>query len=148
MKLTRTDVRSLIVIAVGGMAGFAAFGPHHLAHSSSSTRETSTTANVTVDVHAAPQAEVATQEMRIRIRRSATEESTSVEATTGEAMSDLQPIIYVDGIRVDGMPDLDPDDIERIEVLKGAAAIELYGEDASNGVVEIFLKDATTDPGQ
>ena len=63
-------------------------------------------------------------------------------------MSDLQPIVYVDGVRVDGMPDLDPDDIERIEVLKGAAAIELYGEDASNGVVEIFLKDATTDPGR
>ena len=132
MKLTRTDVTSLMVIAVGGVVGLAAFGPHRLPHSFSSTIETSTIAM-----------ESSTQEARVRIRRSATAESTS-----GEAISDLEPLVYVDGVRVEEMPDLDPDGIERIEVIKGDAAIELYGEDASNGVVQIFLKAATAHPGR
>jgi len=36
--------------------------------------------------------------------------------------------------------DINPDDIERIEVLKGAAAAAIYGSRASNGVVQIFTK--------
>ncbi len=69
-----------------------------------------------------------------------------------------EPIIYVDGIRVDrsggfgpgvsaggqGSPsrldDINPNSIERIEVLKGAAAATLYGTEASNGVIQIFTK--------
>src|SRR5690606_9491856 len=38
------------------------------------------------------------------------------------------------------LADLDPDDIERVEVLKGAAAAALYGSRANNGVVQIFTK--------
>src|SRR5687768_7907073 len=64
-----------------------------------------------------------------------------------------EPIIYVDGIRVDrsasayapqGNPskldDIPPEAIERIEILKGAAAATLYGTEASNGVIQIFTK--------
>src|SRR5687768_15192970 len=64
-----------------------------------------------------------------------------------------EPVIYVDGIRVDrsassyapqGNPskldDIPPDAIERIEILKGAAAATLYGTEASNGVIQIFTK--------
>ena len=69
-----------------------------------------------------------------------------------------EPVIYVDGVRVDnaggfgpgvgagggGTPsrldDLNPDAIERIEILKGAAAATLYGTQASNGVIQIFTK--------
>ncbi len=36
--------------------------------------------------------------------------------------------------------DLNPDDIDRIEVLNGAAASAIYGSRASNGVVQIFTK--------
>jgi TonB-linked SusC/RagA family outer membrane protein len=36
--------------------------------------------------------------------------------------------------------DLNPSDIERIEVLNGAAAAAIYGSRASNGVVQIFTK--------
>lgn len=62
------------------------------------------------------------------------------------------PIIYIDGVRMDnggsgfgGTPtsrldDIDPTSIERIEVLKGAAAATLYGTEASNGVIQIFTK--------
>ena len=68
------------------------------------------------------------------------------------------PLIYVDGIRVDNaqasgpqnqafgsasisrINDFDPDDIESIEVIKGPAAATLYGTEASNGVIQIITK--------
>jgi len=37
------------------------------------------------------------------------------------------------------MPE-DLKDIERIEVIKGAAAVALYGKEAAGGVILIFLK--------
>lgn len=36
--------------------------------------------------------------------------------------------------------DFDPADVERVEVLKGAAAAALYGARANNGVIQIFTK--------
>jgi TonB-linked SusC/RagA family outer membrane protein len=69
-----------------------------------------------------------------------------------------EPIVFVDGVRVDqsggfggfvdaggaGSPsrldDINPRAIERVEVLKGAAAATLYGTEASNGVIQVFTK--------
>jgi len=67
-----------------------------------------------------------------------------------------QPLIYVDGIRVDNrfgvgpnlrdgaqvskLDDINPDDIESIEIIKGPAAATLYGTEASNGVIQIITK--------
>jgi len=76
-----------------------------------------------------------------------------------------RPAVYIDGVRVDTkavdwtaglgnqgccnfnggagedrLSDLNPNDIEHIEVLKGPAAATLYGSDASNGVIQIFTK--------
>src|SRR5213082_88283 len=69
-----------------------------------------------------------------------------------------EPVVYVDGARVDrsggfgdnigpgggGTPsrldDIDPEAIDHIEILKGAAAATLYGTEASAGVVQIFLR--------
>ncbi len=78
---------------------------------------------------------------RIRIRGSA-------------SLSQLnEPIIYIDGIRVDRssvggsgqgnasrLDDIPPESIERVEILKGAAAATLYGTEASNGVIQVFTK--------
>lgn len=36
---------------------------------------------------------------------------------------------------------IDPDDIDRVEVIKGETALERFGEEASAGVIEIFLKE-------
>jgi TonB-linked SusC/RagA family outer membrane protein len=67
-----------------------------------------------------------------------------------------EPVIYIDGIRMDNgggggggsnrsrLNDIDPSSIERIEILKGAAAATLYGTEASNGVIQIFTKRGTT----
>lgn len=65
-----------------------------------------------------------------------------------------EPIVFVDGIRINSgggqsangnvgssrLDDIDPNSIERIEVLKGAAAATLYGTEASNGVIQIFTR--------
>lgn len=74
-----------------------------------------------------------------------------------------QPLIYVDGVRVRSegfaknvppvgysgrsnndvaspLNSINPQDIERVEVIKGAAATTLYGTEASAGVIQIFTK--------
>jgi TonB-dependent starch-binding outer membrane protein SusC len=38
------------------------------------------------------------------------------------------------------MNDLDPNEIESVEIIKGPAAATLYGTEASNGVVNIITK--------
>lgn len=63
-------------------------------------------------------------------------------------LGDEAPLVIVDGvIQSEGgsMEDLRALDIDRVEVIKGSAAIELYGEQASNGVIEITTKGGTTD---
>ncbi len=66
------------------------------------------------------------------------------------------PLVFVDGIRMDAsssrgpgqrggagasrLNDINPQDIETIEVIKGPAASTLYGTEASNGVIQIITK--------
>jgi len=51
------------------------------------------------------------------------------------------PLFIVDGvITAFGLADIAPEDIERVEVIKGAAASSLYGSNAANGVVQVFTK--------
>src|SRR5262249_21171940 len=66
------------------------------------------------------------------------------------------PIVYIDGVRMDAntsqgpaqrggagasrLNDINPEDIESIEIIKGPAATTLYGTEASNGVVQIITK--------
>ena len=67
-----------------------------------------------------------------------------------------EPLIIVDGIRLDNTPesspistggqfpsrinDINPEDIESIEVVKGPAAAALYGTAAANGVIQVTTK--------
>lgn len=54
-----------------------------------------------------------------------------------------QPLYVVDGVIIAGRPfDIDKRDIRSIEVVKGAAALALYGARASNGVVHITTVEA------
>ena len=58
------------------------------------------------------------------------------------------PLIVVDGITLSegtSLGDLQALDIDHVEVIKGAAAIELYGERAANGVIEITTKDGAAE---
>lgn len=51
------------------------------------------------------------------------------------------PLVIVDGIITSGsLADINPDDVESMEVVKGAAASALYGSRAGNGVVSVITK--------
>src|SRR5947209_12367309 len=51
------------------------------------------------------------------------------------------PLYIVDGVIINGaLPDLNPSDIESVEVVKGAAAASLYGARGGNGVINITTK--------
>lgn len=52
------------------------------------------------------------------------------------------PLYIVDGVILSGpLPDINPNDIASVEVLKGAAGSTLYGSSAANGVVQITTKN-------
>ena len=52
-----------------------------------------------------------------------------------------KPLLVVDGVIFNGtLEDLDMDDVESIEVIKGAAGASLYGSLAGNGVVQVITK--------
>lgn len=52
-----------------------------------------------------------------------------------------QPLFIVDGVIIRGsLPDINPLDIETIEVVKGAAASSIYGAQGGNGVIQIITK--------
>lgn len=50
------------------------------------------------------------------------------------------PLYVIDGMPADNMNDINPNDIERIDVLKDAASAAIYGSRAANGVVIIQTK--------
>ncbi len=57
-----------------------------------------------------------------------------------------EPLFIIDGVPVSGgatkAAEVNPNDIENVTVLKGAAAAALYGQEASNGVIMINTKKA------
>ena len=73
---------------------------------------------------------------------------------------ETQPLVFVDGIRVNNkrdlgpnlmfaaatsaLDDINPEDIESIEIVKGPSAATLYGTEASNGVIQIITKRGNT----
>jgi TonB-dependent starch-binding outer membrane protein SusC len=81
---------------------------------------------------------------------------------TSSILGGAEPLIVVDGVIVNNnsdamislgsnagrggsalasrLSDISPEDIDHIEVIKGAAAAALYGSKANNGVIQIFTK--------
>lgn len=80
-----------------------------------------------------------------------------------------EPLVYVDGVRIrsEGYPenlpkgdndrqgpnstpsplnDINPADIDRVEIVKGPAATTLYGAEAASGVVQIFTRRGRRGP--
>jgi TonB-linked SusC/RagA family outer membrane protein len=76
----------------------------------------------------------------------------------GSMSANTQPIIYIDGVRMQSgsqigfdntgatvqatsaLDAIDPNEIESVEVIKGPAASTLYGADAAAGVIQIITK--------
>ena len=67
----------------------------------------------------------------------------------GPLSDSTQPLFVVDGVIVESggevLSNLNPNDIERIEVVKGDAAVKMWGGRAANGVIQIFTKRANID---
>jgi len=85
-----------------------------------------------------------------------------------------EPIVYIDGVRVNNavnqgpsgstaggnsfgaqnsqvasrLNDINPEDIQSIEVIKGPAAATIYGTEASNGVIQIITKKGASGGAQ
>ena len=83
-----------------------------------------------------------------------------------------EPIVYIDGVRVNNavnqgpsganaasfggqnpavasrLNDINPEDIQSIEIIKGPAAATIYGTEASNGVVQIITKKGSSGGAQ
>lgn len=83
----------------------------------------------------------------------------------GSISLNSSPVVYIDGVRVTGagpaeggdfavgvsdvnpptrLNDLNPQDVERVEVIKGPSAATLYGSEASNGVINIITREGQT----
>jgi TonB-linked SusC/RagA family outer membrane protein len=74
------------------------------------------------------------------------------------------PLLIIDGVRVNNNPnstaigvggqtpsrfnDINPEDIENVEVIKGPAAAALYGTAASNGVIQVTTKRGKAGPAR
>ncbi|MEP7347925.1 MAG: carboxypeptidase-like regulatory domain-containing protein, partial [Gemmatimonadaceae bacterium] len=69
------------------------------------------------------------------------------------------PVIYIDGVKINNsddrpifiggqginrLADINPAEIDRVEVVRGAAAATLYGTQGANGVIQIFTKRGRT----
>lgn len=74
-----------------------------------------------------------------------------------------EPLLYIDGVRVtsqgnnywftggqsyERLNDLEPEDIESMEIVKGPAAATLYGADATSGVIQIITKRGRAGSGR
>ena len=92
---------------------------------------------------------------------------TTISAGSGVSGADAQPLIIVDGVPIDNSisynnpssgainssaapsnraTDINPNDIENVEVLKGAASGAIYGSRAGQGVILITTKKGRPGP--
>ncbi|MDD4064447.1 MAG: TonB family protein [Bacteroidales bacterium] len=69
-----------------------------------------------------------------------TEKELSTIIVKSKEMPGDKPLYILEGKEYDKLPDIAPDDIKSIDVLKGEKAVEKYGEKAKNGVIVIERK--------
>ncbi|MXW16151.1 MAG: hypothetical protein F4X60_09585 [Gemmatimonadetes bacterium] len=137
MKIGLKDIRHLAIIGAAGAAGVAATlmvvkaseGPR--VHHEVITVDRAPVIHIRSNVHVVePARERADQVVRERLRR--------VEYRSAES---IEPVVYVDGIRVESLDGLNPLDIAKVDVFKGDKAVELYGKQArERGVVVVTTK--------
>jgi TonB-linked SusC/RagA family outer membrane protein len=70
-----------------------------------------------------------------------------VRTSTNLGVGTQEPLVIIDGvISLNGLADINGNDIETIEVLKGAASANTYGSAAASGVVAITTKRGKDSP--
>jgi TonB-dependent SusC/RagA subfamily outer membrane receptor len=104
----------------------------------------------------------------VRVQSSTGGNASAVSVTVrgnGSLSANTQPLLVVDGTPVrngnanngdswdpdhiysNGIVDINPEDIENVSILKGAAASALYGSDAANGVIIVTTKKGRSGNG-
>jgi TonB-dependent starch-binding outer membrane protein SusC len=53
------------------------------------------------------------------------------------------PLVIVDGVQYNNIQDINPNDIESMEILKDASSVAIYGSRGANGVILITTKSGT-----
>ena len=91
-----------------------------------------------VDVNQSLQGKTAGVQMISSSAAPGTESSIRVRGFSSNSTSN--PLYVVDGVRVNSIVNIDPSDIESMEVLKDAASAAIYGAEAGNGVILITTK--------
>ena len=137
MRIGRHDIKHLAIIGVAGAAGLmatvavfeAAEGPH-IRHHPGTTSEGVLSEPVPGQ----------TGRVRVQVIRSVPVVAATKSIRVVGSSADASPIVYVDGVRDESLEDLTPEDIAKIDVLKGPKAIERYGEEAANGVIEVTTR--------
>ncbi|MEA1875603.1 MAG: SusC/RagA family TonB-linked outer membrane protein [Bacteroidota bacterium] len=150
-KLT-SDITGLDEVVVTGTSGFTK--KSQLGNSISTVNSNDLGASGSVSIDAALQGNVAgAQVMRnsgnpaggvsIRLRGASTVVGSSDPLYIIDGVivnNNSTQLINLGGYMQNRMVDIDPKDIDHIEILKGAAAAAIYGSRASNGVIQIFTK--------
>ena len=143
MGFSRRDLAPVVAIAVGTLAGVA------VTTAFVSRAAYDIEVNVHRDLLDAVVVESVTETVRVRPGTQAVlrlrDDAGRLHIRGGPPSASsggIQPLVYVDGIRIQRseMEDLDPDAIDRIEIVKGGAAEDLFGPQATGGVIQIFLK--------
>ena len=136
MRIGSKDIRHLAIIGAAGAAGVAATLVVLKAAERPHVRHEVVTVTAAPVVHVRSNVHVVTparerldEVARARVRR--------VEVRAPEAM---EPVVYVDGVRVESVEDLTPEVIFKIDVLKGPRAVELYGSEGENGVIVVTTR--------
>ena len=62
-----------------------------------------------------------------------------------EPGSNKEALIVVDGVEMNDISGLSPDQVERVDVLKDASAASIYGIRGANGVVVITTRSAASE---
>lgn len=136
MKIGLKDIRNLAIIGAAGVAGVVAtlvvFGATERPH----------VRHEVITVDRAPIVHFRSSVHVVRPERQQAEEAAGVRVgrvhfRTSET---IEPIVYLDGVRVESLDDLTPEAIEKIDVLKGPKAVERYGKEGENGVIEVTTK--------
>lgn len=63
-------------------------------------------------------------------------------------LNNANPLYIVDGMYMSNMDNLNPNDIESIDVLKDASSAAIYGSRAANGVIIVTTKSGTNTEGK
>ncbi|WP_281636003.1 vWA domain-containing protein [Flavobacterium marginilacus] len=91
-----------------------------------------------------PGTKIATGNAYLALNKSKKEESEQIRIRGNASISQTgEPLYVVDGIPVNDISEINPNDIKNMNVLKDATSTAIYGSRASNGVILITTKNGT-----